>query len=389
MANKPSIGLIITLMMFPQIVETIYSPVLPHLSQYFGVPVDVAAQTLSVYFFSFAIGVVVWGRVSDSIGRRASMLCGLITYGVGSVIAIVANNIEVLLLARVISAFGASVGSIVTQTILRDSYDGKALGRVFSIMGIGISLSPVIGLVSGGILSEFSGHFAVFSALLCLAVILCGVSFFYLPETKTDQEDPMPFNSVLQSMMKDKDIWKSAVLVAAFNVMLFSYYSLAPFMFKQLGMSSLQFGYSGFLLAFASFIGSIFNRYLLNQNVSTNKRINIAVGISFLAAISVFILQHSLWFLVPMVFIVISFGIAIPTVLSIALVQYKYTAGTAGAILGLLYYSMIGCGLGVAGAIHNLGYILMSSAFIALITVGLSWFFSSKEIKYNEFNERK
>lgn len=53
--------LMLVMLMFPQIVETIYSPALGNLADAFGVSDTQAAQTLSVYFLAFALGVVVWG----------------------------------------------------------------------------------------------------------------------------------------------------------------------------------------------------------------------------------------------------------------------------------------------------------------------------------------
>ena len=150
----PPRWLVVGLMMFPQIVETIYSPVLTHIATEFRVSEGQTSQTLSVYFLAFAAGVVCWGRVCDLIGRRPAMLAGLLTYGAGTLLALLATQFETLLLARVIAAFGAAVGSVVTQTMLRDSYQGSDLARVFSVMGIALSLSPVLGLVSGGLLAD-------------------------------------------------------------------------------------------------------------------------------------------------------------------------------------------------------------------------------------------
>lgn len=84
MKTKPSLWLMLALLMFPQIVETIYSPALGAISQTFAVSYPQAAQTLSVYFLAFALGVAVWGIVADSWGRRPTMLLGLFIYGVAA-----------------------------------------------------------------------------------------------------------------------------------------------------------------------------------------------------------------------------------------------------------------------------------------------------------------
>lgn len=369
MNKRPSIGLIVALMMFPQIIETIYSPALPNLAQAFMVSKNVAAQTLSIYFIAFALGVVVWGRLSDIAGRRNTMLCGLAIYGLGSTTAIFAPDFSVIFIARIMSAFGAAVGSVVTQTMLRDRYEGSELGQVFSIMGMGISISPVIGLMAGGFLVEHSGYLAVFTLLLVLALILLLVSFIWLPETKPQSVQQVSLWSVLSLMVKDNNVIRSAVLIAMFNVMMFSYYSIGPFIFTELGHSSEIFGYSGFVLAISSVLGSMMNRRLLAQGYAAERLVRFAVGLSLLSAVGVWMTQHSLLFLLPMVGIVISFGVAIPNILSYALVDYKANAGTAGALFGLMYYMILGVSLSFTGWGNNLGVALIVSAIICVIAL--------------------
>ena len=140
--QKPALTLAVALMMFPQIAETIYSPALTDIAQGFGVSAAQAGQTLSLYFFAFALGVVTWGRLCDIAGRRRTMLSGLILYAAASCGAVITQDFSVLLILRMLSAFGAAVGSVGTQTIMRDCYRGDELAKVFSVMGIALAVSP-------------------------------------------------------------------------------------------------------------------------------------------------------------------------------------------------------------------------------------------------------
>ncbi|MGY3866259.1 multidrug effflux MFS transporter [Aeromonas bivalvium] len=367
MNNKlPSRWLMVGLMMFPQLVETIYSPVLTQIASQFRVSEGQASQTLSVYFLAFAVGVVCWGRLCDLVGRRPAMLAGLLTYGVGTLLALLANEFEVLLLARVISAFGAAVGSVVTQTMLRDSYQGGELARVFSVMGIALSLSPVLGLVSGGLLAERLGYLGVFSGLLVLAAVLLLVAGRWLPETRPAMTLRVALWPLACRMMKDGGLWRSALLVALFNTMLFGYYSLAPFLFAGLGLSTGEFGYSGVLLALATLLGSLFNKHLLGRGWQPSSLIRLACTLALVAGLLVWASQDLLWFLLPMMGVVVAFGIAIPNVLSQALLAYLEVAGSAGALFGLAYYLLLGLGLGVAAGLQDLGLLITGCGLLAL-----------------------
>ncbi|WP_240206321.1 multidrug effflux MFS transporter [Vibrio sp. CyArs1] len=366
---KPPLWLMVLLIMFPQIVETIYSPALGDIGQHFGVSDSLAAATIATYFYAFAIGVVAWGILSDVLGRRASMLLGLATYAIGVFTAVFVTSFEMLLVARAISAFGAAAGSVVTQTMLRDKFSGEELGKVFSLMGMGIAISPVVGMFVGGQLTQLGGHTYVFWALCLLAVILLGKSALRLPETGCQESRKTSLTQTAKQMLLDKHIWVSALLVAGFNIVVFNYYQIGPFLFRELGFDAQQFGYSGVVLALGTFLGSSINKRLLTKGKTSASLIKLAVTLSALGSLGVYMTQDSLWFLLPMMVVVMVFGVGIPNVLSQALVNYKQSVGSASAILGLLYYIMIAVGLSASSAVANLGLSLVAVSMLMIVTL--------------------
>lgn len=367
---KLNMKLLIILMMFPQFVETIYSPALPSIAIAFNIPENQAQWTISIYFIAFAIGVVFWGIQSDYIGRRKAMIYGLITYCIASIIALFSSFFPLILLARIIAAFGISVGSVITQTIMRDVYTGKDLNKVFSIMGVALSISPIIGLLAGGTLIKYYSYYGVFLFLAILSFLLATITIFTLPETK---QNHIPIGlkqikEVAKQLYTDPSIGLFALLIMGFNVMLFSYYSFAPFIFKKVNLDTTMYGYSGIILAIGTFIGSSINKYYIQKNKSPYTLIMGACLLSLGSAIGIYFTQHSLYFLLPTLLSVAAFGIAIPNILSQALIHYKHQIGTAGALFGLLYYLLIGLGLLISNELSNIGiiYLLFSSLVVIL-----------------------
>ncbi|NGZ14537.1 multidrug effflux MFS transporter [Vibrio aestuarianus] len=370
MKTSPSIGLMVILMMFPQIVETIYSPALPDIARGFSVPIAVASQTLSVYFTAFALGVVTWGIVSDHLGRRTTMMLGIAIYALAAFGAMQTQQFEYLMVLRAISAFGIAVGSVVTQTMLRDCFEGASLAKVFSYMGIGLSISPVLGMAAGGLLAEWGGYQAVFMVLSMLAVILWLTCLVALAETQPKNTRKPKVLALVTVMFFDTKIWRNALLVAGFNILLFSYYLQGPFLFEKLGFGPQIFGYSGAILALGTLLGSLLNKKLLDMDASQPILLQIAASMSLCGAIGVCLLDDSLLFLLPMMLIVMGFGIGIPNILSQALKNYKAQVGSAGAWFGLLYYLLIGLGLALVGAAQHLGATLVVCALFVVI---ISW----------------
>src|SRR5699024_4544021 len=109
----PSILLIIVLVGFPQISESIFTPVLPQLSTNMNVSASTAQLTMSIYFIAFALGVFFWGQLSDKIGRRKAMNLGIIVYLLGNIGLYFSPRFKLLLVSRFIQALGSSVGSVV------------------------------------------------------------------------------------------------------------------------------------------------------------------------------------------------------------------------------------------------------------------------------------
>lgn len=365
--RKLGMPLAIALIMFPQIVETIYSPALTDIAISFNVNAENAAQTLSIYFFAFAVGVLFWGRMCDIIGRRYSIIAGLVLYAIASFFALIISEFTYLLLARMAAAFGAAVGSVGIQTMMRDSFNGNELTRVYSVIGIAIAGSPAIGVLSGALLTFYWGYRGVFWGLAFLAIILLIYSLIYLPETRPATRTKVSLINILNKMLKDPYIWYISILVALFNISMFSYYQLAPFIFEKLEISVELFGYTGIILGLGVGLGSWINKKLLQKGTSTFVLILYASIIACIGALFVTLLVNRIWFIVPMIGMVIGYGIAIPCLLSNALVNYKHCLGTAGAILGMWYYLMIAIGLVLSGLSQQLGLVLLSCSSVAIL----------------------
>ncbi len=366
MNAKNLLVLAVALLMFPQLAQTLYSPALGDIGQAFAVGPERAGQTLSVYFLAFALGVVVWGRSCDRWGRRPVMLAGLGLYVAASVLALGVSTFNGLLLAQALAAFGAAVASVVTQTVLRDRYHGAQLAQMFSVMGIALAASPALGLFSGATLVQYFGYRGMLTGLLLLAAVLWVGCLLALPETRPASLPTVPLGETLGLMLRDAGVWRSVGLVAAFNIALFGYYSVGPFIFARLGLSAAEFGYSGVLLALGSGLGAWLNKVLLKRGMNGEQLVLTAAGAAVLGGLSVLLLQGSWLFVWPMLLVVLAFGMAIPNVLGAALVAYHDRLGTAAAVFGLLYYLVIGAGMTLVAWVQDLGWSVLTCGLAAL-----------------------
>lgn len=385
----PSLLLIICMVGLPQISETIYSPALPEVTAALKTTTHLVQWSLSIYFIGFALGVALWGKLSDHNGRRPAMLAGLLIYLSSSIFCGLSTHIGWLLVFRFFQAFGVSVGSIITQTIMRDCYDGAERNRIFAIVGMVIAFAPALGPMIGGYLTEWFSWTANFTFLALLGGILLFYAYISLPETyqyRKSNSHAMGLVPLFMCMIKDKHVMASTFIIGGFNGILFSYYSEAPYLFINLfGMSAEHYGILGIFMAMGVALGSFLSHRSAHW-FSALKLIRIAtltnVIVMFLFLLLVLTNVISMLHLPESIILImlcmmsfyICFGLAIPNVLSKALVNYQENIGAAGSILGLIYY------VWVALAIFGIGAFIPDSLYVMpgffLVVSGLMFIFT-------------
>lgn len=380
-SKKLSISLLIALVGFPQISETIYTPALPDVASNLRTSAYLVEATLAIYFLGFALGVLVWGAISDRIGRKSAMLLGICLYGIATLICGQASSVETLLVWRFFQAFGASVGSVITQTILRDAYDGAERAKLFSVMSGALAFSPAIGPLLGGFITQYFGWRANFIFLSIFACMLLAWTIISLKETRPEKTVPLSLSQLKTlglSMLSSKELWGHILLISGTNGILFGFYQEAPFVFiEQLKLSPTTYGCFGLLIAGATIAASRVS-YLKSHDWPGSRLIRLGSlcilcgGVLFtLLAMSGALSfgQFGLLCTISALFLIFfGIGLIIPNSLSVALKSYQMAAGTAGSIFGGCYYCLIATSTWLMGILHN-GTLLPLPSYITLIAV--------------------
>lgn len=364
-SKKQSIGLMVALVGFPQISETIYTPALPKVAEALKTTAYMVESTLSIYFVGFALGVLIWGFVSDFVGRRPTMIIGLCLYGLATFFCGQTESVDLLLIARLVQAFGASVGSVITQTILRDAYNGDERSKLFSIISGALAFSPAIGPLLGGFITQFLGWRANFFSLAWLSVFLLFWTLLSLKETRPQnvpKQSLKGLKALAHNMLTSKQLLGHILMIGGTNGIIFGFYQEAPFVFiEQLGLSPTTYGCFGILIALATIFAS---RVCYKQNEGSGCNLirlgsfcilGAAVFFSLLVISKIFFLPQIGLVLTILALFMIFFGIGliIPNSFSTSLKAYQMSAGTAGSIFGGCYYSLIAASTWLMGMIHT------------------------------------
>jgi len=365
----PSILLITIIVGLPMLSETIYMPSLPNIALLLQTGQKFVEYTLTSYLAGFGVGSLFFGIISDSIGRKPSVLIGFFVYIIGCILCLISGDINSLIAARFIQAFGGSVGSVIGQAICRDVFTGPNRAAVFSSIGAGLSFFPAIGPVVGGAVSSYFGSWrSNFILLFFIGLIVIVMNYFTLPETLEKSKRNKISNNLklliplIKKMILDKKVLTFGFLIAGLNGIQFSYYAEGSFcLIEILGLTSVEYGATFFILAAFSAMGSYVSKKL--NSIYQTKTI-LLIGLSTVFIANLFFALSIVYFsanknsaiiitLISMSINMLGLGLTIPNCLSNALSDYKDMIGSASSLFGLLYYGMISIFTLFMGMLHN------------------------------------
>ena len=159
-------------------------PALPQIGTALGVKSENDRQLIIVlYMAGFAAGQLVYGPLSDRIGRKPTLMAGLAIFVAGTLGALMSGSFDSLLAARLVQGVGAASPRVVALAVVRDLYSGRQMARVMSFAMMVFIIIPVLAPSLGQGLLHLGDWHLTFYALLALGLAVTVWSALRLPET--------------------------------------------------------------------------------------------------------------------------------------------------------------------------------------------------------------
>ncbi|MGG5413127.1 multidrug effflux MFS transporter [Edwardsiella tarda] len=184
------IPLLGSLVAFGPLSIDMYLPALPAMAQRLQATTGQMQLTLSAFFLGLCIGMLLYGPLSDRLGRRRLLLSGLLLFACASLLCTQVSNVWQLVALRVLQAFGSGAAVVMARSIARDVYHAQVLPRVLSLMTLVTMAAPLLAPLLGGALLTWFDWQAIFG-LLTLCGCLSGLLVWrLLPETLPTSASP-------------------------------------------------------------------------------------------------------------------------------------------------------------------------------------------------------
>jgi MFS transporter, DHA2 family, metal-tetracycline-proton antiporter len=165
---------------------TMVNVVVPAIGEDFGASEAQVGWVVTSHLLVFAVGVPLYGRISDFVSLRRLFTAGLLVFAAGSLVCALAPNLPLLVFGRVVQAVGdaaiPALAGVAVAKVLPAGRRGAALGLIVSSVGVGAAVGPIV----GGFVEQFLGWHYLFYGVLVMALLLIPGSLRLLPHTSEE-----------------------------------------------------------------------------------------------------------------------------------------------------------------------------------------------------------
>lgn len=318
---------------------------MPSISNYFGESSDAVQRTLTFFFLGAAMSCFVSGYLADLWGKTKICFYGFVIALVGSIIALTAQTLEILIIGRFLMGFGAAVAPFVGMAILQEQLPEEQTVKVFGMMGVAFAVIPGLAPIVGGFLDSLLGWRSNFYVIVLMMFISLILVHFFLEEEKslrgvTHAKKDHIFKAY-GKVLSNRTFLAYSLVIPFIHAGEWAIFSFLPFYAEQhLNLTSDLYGLflGGMVIWFGmgSFLGGKFAKHIgIDKSLLISLILAIFGGAMMLltalmlptSAFMIYI-SCSLYFM--------AFGILFPTSVPKALSVFKVLKSSASAIRGLM-----------------------------------------------------
>ncbi len=319
----------------------IFLPSLPGMAHYFDSDYAIMQLAVSLYLAATAVLQLFIGPASDRFGRRPVMLTCFAIFLVGTLAAVYAPTVEVLLACRLLQAF-SSAGMVISRAVVRDTVSTAEAASQIGYITMGMSVVPMIGPMIGGFLDELYGWQASFWLTLAFGVVAFVIVLADLGETNRNRSESLAaqFRAYPQ-LLGSPRFWGYSLTAAFTTGAFFAFIGGGPYVASEmLYLTPSQYGFYFGIIS----LGYMFGNFLSGRyagRIGINRMMlsgNIVGAAGMLLAIALFGtgVHHPLSLFGPVFFTGVGNGLTLPSA-NAGIVSVKpHLAGSASGLGGAL-----------------------------------------------------
>lgn len=350
------------LMAFTSLSTDIYLPAMPTMAGDLNGNVEL---TVTGFLVGFAIAQLIWGPISDHLGRRTPLFIGMVLFIIGSAGCALSTDITQIVFWRVFQALGACTGPMLARAMIRDLFSRTRAAKMLSTLVLVMAIAPIAGPLIGGQIIRLSTWHSIFWLLVAIGVLMF-ISLLWLPETLPEERRVKAslagaFHHY-RALLTNGRFMRYTLSLTFYYVGAYAFITGSPFVYiRYYHVDPQHYGWLFALNIVGVMAMSVVNRRLVQRH-ALEQLLKYATMLAALAAVALALLVKleigGVIAIIITVFLLFSMnGIIAATSTAAALDAAPNIAGSASALIGSLQY----------------GSGIISSLLLARLSDGTPW----------------
>lgn len=331
------------LMAFTSLSTDIYLPAMPTMAEDLHGNVEL---TITGFLIGFTIAQLIWGPISDHMGRRKPLFIGMVLFIIGSAGCALSTSITQIVFWRVFQALGACTGPMLARAMIRDLFARTRAAQMLSTLVLVMAIAPIAGPLIGGQIIRLSTWHSIFWLLVVIGALMF-ISLNWLPETLP--EDKRVKASLAgafrnyRSLLTNGRFMRYTLSLTFYYVGAYAFITGSPFVYiSYYHVDPQHYGWLFALNIIGVMAMSVVNRRLVQRH-ALEQLLKYATLLAALAAVALALLvkleSGGVVAIIITVFLFFSMnGIIAATSTAAALDAVPNIAGSASALIGALQY---------------------------------------------------
>jgi len=356
----------------------LYAPSMPAIGREFDVSAVVMQGSISITLIAYALGQLFFGLIADGRGRLSAILPGLGLFIAGSLLAMMAGNIEQLLIGRALQGFAVGACQVVARALLVDNIRGERFYIAVVYLSLAWGLGPVLAPFIGGLIEQYAGWRWNFALYAGYSAVLLALSLRLRESLAPSHRKSLRQSLGGYSVILGNPRFLSATLALGCSLSVFLIWNIiGPFIIQnQLHRSPSYFGSTALLAGICYLVGTLLSRTLI-RTVS-GRTLMMAGLVACVLGIIAMLCTPSLLLLPTLMagVMLTNFGqgLLFSNVVALTMTLYPDRAGATASLLGCGMMVCAGASSALVGhlpIVNNLSVTLPFAVLLVLQAIGI------------------
>lgn len=353
-----------------------YLPAFGMMQRELSISEGAISNSLSIFLFGFAVAQLLWGPLSDKVGRKPILLTGLSLFSLGCLGMLWVESATGLLAMRFLQAFGVCSAAVIWQALVIDRFDESRAQHVFALIMPLVALSPALAPLIGASLLNHGGWRMIFMLLMAVTLVLMLPTLMLKNIKQKSVTDANQSSASFITLLKSPLYTGNVLVYASCSAGFFAWLAGSPIILEKMGYSPQDIGLSYIPQTIAFMVGGYGCRILLSKMTGKTLLplllIGYAVSMTALYLVAKFTEPTLTTILIPFCIMAAMNGASYPIAVSNALSAYPEISGKAAALQNALQLGLCSLASFIVSAFISQQPLINTTAIMTLTAIPMA-----------------